>query len=248
MSKNGLHRHYDKLEAEERFRLDVLAMARGDMQESERLVSSCPRRNYTMTDAGFSGRWSGTRELGLRSYIALSGPLAKLQMIDAFQELAQPVRELMHDAAFKAYFAGHRSGSFHAWEHAAQSGTPPMWPEEGDPKEGGEDPAVLADTDHLDWKVDHYGGALPELMDQMERKVATEALSIWEGFSAFCREDMNLSPEKVIKVVVEPGLGQVEALKARAERLGVEPGPEIAAAVREGLRESWSIVLDRASV
>jgi len=43
VSKNGLHRHYDKLTAEERFRLDVLAMARGDLQESERLVSSCPR-------------------------------------------------------------------------------------------------------------------------------------------------------------------------------------------------------------
>ena len=29
MSKNGLHRHYDRLMSEERFRLDVLAMARG---------------------------------------------------------------------------------------------------------------------------------------------------------------------------------------------------------------------------
>ena len=43
MSKNGLHRHYDRLRSEERFRLDVLAMARGDTQESERLVTSCPR-------------------------------------------------------------------------------------------------------------------------------------------------------------------------------------------------------------
>ena len=29
MRKNGLHRHYGKLTVEERFRLDVLAMARG---------------------------------------------------------------------------------------------------------------------------------------------------------------------------------------------------------------------------
>ncbi len=35
--RNGPHRHYDKLEPDERFRLDVLAMARGDKQESERL-------------------------------------------------------------------------------------------------------------------------------------------------------------------------------------------------------------------
>jgi hypothetical protein len=39
VSKNGLRRHYGKLEPDERFRLDVLAMARGDRQESERLVS-----------------------------------------------------------------------------------------------------------------------------------------------------------------------------------------------------------------
>ena len=56
MSRNGLHRHYDRLDADERFRLDVLAMARGDKQESERLVTSCPRFTYTMTDREFAGR------------------------------------------------------------------------------------------------------------------------------------------------------------------------------------------------
>jgi len=245
MSKNGLHRRYDRLTPEERFRLDVLATARGDEQESERLVSSCPRATYTMTERGFGGRWSGTRELGMRVYIGLCGPLGKLEMIDAFRELVEPVRSLMHDAAFKAYFAGHHSGSVHAWEHAGRSGTPPMWPEEGDPKEGEEDRAVLEDTEHLEWKVEHYGGAVPELMDRMERKVATEALSIWEGFAAFCREDMNLSPEKVLKVTVQPGLERIEDLKVRAERLELEPEPEITAAIRNGLTESWSVALER---
>ena len=41
MSKgNGLVRHYDKLSPEERFRLDVLEMARGDEQESENLEAT----------------------------------------------------------------------------------------------------------------------------------------------------------------------------------------------------------------
>ena len=57
MSKgNGLVRHYGKLDAAERFRLDVLAMARGDGQESARLVSSCPRWTYTTNDRAFTGR------------------------------------------------------------------------------------------------------------------------------------------------------------------------------------------------
>ena len=58
MSKNVLHRHYDRLSSEERFRLDVLAMARGDEQESERLVRSCPRATYTTNERGFTARWS----------------------------------------------------------------------------------------------------------------------------------------------------------------------------------------------
>ena len=40
MRKDGLRRHYDRLTPEERFRLDVSALARGDTAESERLVGS----------------------------------------------------------------------------------------------------------------------------------------------------------------------------------------------------------------
>jgi hypothetical protein len=248
MSKNGLHRHYDRLDAEERFRLDVLAMARGDMEESERLTRTCPRRNYMMNDAGFAGRWSGTRELGMRVYIALSGPLTKLRMIDAFRELAPFARTLMHDTAFDAYFSGHRSGSTHAWNYAGMEGTPPMWPEEGDPEEGDEDAAVLEDTEHIESKVDLDAKFIPDLMERLEREVATEALSVWEGFSAFCREDMNLSPENVLKVVVGPGLEHVEDMKVRTERLGLEPDEEIATAMREGLAESWGVIIERGDV
>jgi hypothetical protein len=59
VSKKGLHKHYDRLEADERFRLDVLATVRGDSRESERLVSSCPRFSYVMNDVGFVERWRG---------------------------------------------------------------------------------------------------------------------------------------------------------------------------------------------
>ena len=61
--KKGLGHLYDRLTLEERFRLDVLAMARGDEEESERLTRTCPRRGYTMNDWGFIGRWETAREL-----------------------------------------------------------------------------------------------------------------------------------------------------------------------------------------
>jgi hypothetical protein len=69
VSKKGLHKHYDRLTPEERFRLDVLAMVRGDSRESERLVASCPRFSYTMNDVGFVDRWRSAIEITLHIYI-----------------------------------------------------------------------------------------------------------------------------------------------------------------------------------
>jgi hypothetical protein len=61
-SKKGLGHLYDRLTPEERFRLDVLALARGDEEESERLIRTCPRRGYTMNEWGFVGRWEAARK------------------------------------------------------------------------------------------------------------------------------------------------------------------------------------------
>src|ERR671917_1418765 len=135
MSRNGWRRHYDRLSAEERFRLDVLAMARGDAAESERLVVSCPRFSYTMNDRLFAGRWQGAIEITLRVYIPLGEQLAKLQMVDAFRELVPYQQTLSSNIAFDAYYTGHKSGSYHAWNYAGKTGYPPAWPEGEDPEE-----------------------------------------------------------------------------------------------------------------
>jgi len=87
MSKNGLHRHYDRLTPEERFRLDVLAMARGDSVESERLVGSCPKFSYKMNDRTFVGRWTGAMDITLRMCVPLEKLLSKLQMVGVFRQL-----------------------------------------------------------------------------------------------------------------------------------------------------------------
>ena len=57
MKHNGLGKLYDRLTPEERFRLDVEAMARGDEEESELLNRTCQRETYTMNHRGFTGRW-----------------------------------------------------------------------------------------------------------------------------------------------------------------------------------------------
>src|SRR5215212_10154253 len=162
MTKKGLHRHYDRLSAEERFRLDVLATARGDAEESERLTRTCPRRNYIMNEAGFGGRWSGTRELGLRVYVALSSPLTKLRMIDAFREVIPYAQNLSQDFSTEAYFDGHEAGSRYAWRRASKDGDPPGYEEAIGEADENADPAIEGHLDELESKVEKYGELLPE--------------------------------------------------------------------------------------
>ena len=57
-TKKALGRLYDRLTPEERFRLDVLALSRGDEEESERLTATCPRRDYMRGNWPCSRMWT----------------------------------------------------------------------------------------------------------------------------------------------------------------------------------------------
>ncbi len=246
MTQSGHARYYDRLTPEERFRLDVLATARGDTEESELLARTCPRMTYTMNHRGFTGRWTGTYEITLRMYIAINNELSKLQMIDAFRELVPYSRTLSHDIAFDAYFMGHRSGSHHAWNAAGKTGRPPAWPEPGmEPEEDERDPAMERDMEELGATVEKYGEFLPELLEKLERELAKRALSLWEGFCRFCEECVGVPAEKVIAVVLEPVVDRIEELASRAEHLELEPDAKTVEQIREGLAQSWRVVEQR---
>jgi hypothetical protein len=245
MSKNGLRRHYDRLTPEERFRLDVLAQARGDLEESERLTRTCQRETYTMNHRGYTGWWNGTYDITLHMYVALGERLAKLQMVDAFRELVPYSQAFSGNMIFDGYFRGHESGSRHAWDRAGKDGEPPGYEE--DPEEADEtaDPTIDADADGFEAMIEQYGGLLPEMLDKLERTIAADAWSLWTGFSGFCDECVGVAAEKVIAVALEPAVERVESLKARAERLGLEADPETVEEIREGLAESWRVVEER---
>jgi hypothetical protein len=251
MMKNGLRRHYDRLDAEERFRLYVLATARRDLQESERLVTSCPRFSYTMNDRGFGGRWHGATDITLRVYILLGEQLARLQMIDAFRVFVPYSQALMSNIAFDAYVTGHESGNRHAWSYAGKSGSPPAWPDDGPegelmgPEGDERDPAMDRDTDELETTVETYGGFFPEVLDELERRAVEHAFSIWTGYAAFCEECMGIAAGKIAAVVLEPVMDRIEDMKARAQRLEVEPDADTVDEIREGLAQSWRVVEER---
>jgi hypothetical protein len=181
-------------------------------------------------------------------YIAINNELSKLQMIDAFRELVPYSQTLSHNIAFDAYFTGHESGSRHAWGYANMEGAPPQWPDDGpngelmEPDEDEQDPAIERDMEELEATVEKYGEFMPELLDKLERELAIDALSLWEGFAAFCEESVGVPAENVVAVVLEPVADRIEDLKDRAERLELEPVPETVEEIREGLAESWRVV------
>jgi hypothetical protein len=243
MNRNGLGRLYDKLTPEERFRLDLEAMARGDREESQRLTRTCPRRTYVMNDWGFAGRWQLAGELTLRVYARIAQLLERLHMVDAFRTLPPYSNQLMQSVAEDAYFDGHKAGSYKAWNLAHKTGRPPGWSE--DKEDEPEDPIIARDLELLEVKVTKYGDLLPEILDRFERAAAEEALTCWEGFAAFCADVWRVEAEKVLRVVLEDEAPRVEAMKARAERLGVEADPERVEELRAGLSEGWSAMVKK---
>ena len=251
MSKKGLQRHYDRPTPEERFRLDVLATAREDLQESERLVSSCPRFSYTMNEMGFVERWRSAIEITLRIYVPLGEQLAKLQMIDAFRVFVPYSQTLSSNMALDAYYKGHEAGSRHAWAYAGKSGAPPAWPEDGpegelmELEEDEQDLAMEREADEVEAVAEQYNKFLPEVLDELERRCVKEAFGIWTGYAAFCEESAGVSAEKLAAIVLAPVVGRIEDMRVRAERLGVEPDAGLVKEVREGLAEAWRTVQAR---
>jgi hypothetical protein len=142
MRQNGHARYYGRLTPEERFRLDVLTMARGDAEESEFLTRTCPKRNYTMNDWGFSARWQAARELAVLTYMDLAKCLDKVQMIEALRVTLPYFRKVWTDDVHEAYFDGHEAGSRHAWSKADIEGEPPGYEADEDERVEGVDPGL----------------------------------------------------------------------------------------------------------
>jgi hypothetical protein len=252
MRKNGLRRHYDRLTPEERFRLDVSAMARGDAAESERLVGSCPKLSYKMNDRAFVGRWMGAMDITLRTYLPLQELLSKLRMVEAFRQLVPYAQALSRSVAREAYFVGHKAGSYQTWDASAQMPRPPAWsdPDAEEPEGADEDVLIGRDMEDLDRKLNKYGELLPEMMDRMERELAGDALDLWSGFEAFCAESMGVAAEKILAATLQEGPGEeavgcVKELKAVAGRLGLEPNAQSVEEIGEGLSEAWRVIEEK---
>jgi hypothetical protein len=186
--KNAMGKLYDRLSPSERFRLDVEAQARGDETESRRLVDSCPRRNYSMTDWAFSGRWQTTTEIVLAVCVDLSQYMSRLNMIDAIQETLPYAHVVYYNETDDAYLSGHEAGSRYAWERAGMDGDPPGWApldEDGEESMDAEDfePAIDAELEATGARLEE-ADIMPELLTRLEEKTTQQAWTLFEAFSS----------------------------------------------------------------
>jgi hypothetical protein len=243
MRPNGLGKLYDRLTLEERFRLDVLAMARGDAEESELLTNTCPKRDYVMNDWGFVGRWEAARGLAMLTYTDLAKCWEKIQMIEAFRVAFPYLRTVWEDDTFWAYFDGHEAGSRHAWHKAGKKGDPPGYEEDEDERVEGMDPAPEEDVCKWATKVAEVEKPITGALDKVKREMACQGLSVWKAFVAFCEEEMVLDASKLLSALALPIAERVRALEELAARLEVEPDAEDVESYREIMDQAWRQVL-----
>jgi len=236
-SKKGLGRLYDRLSPEERFRLDVLALARGDEEESERLTATCPRRGYTMNDWGFVGRWEAARELALLTYVDVVKRLDKIKMIAAFRGMFPYLSTIWQDDAHWAYFNGHMAGSHHAWNRSGKAGEPPGWETDEEEAERNADPTI--DEDLQKWTGEGRYAHLEGKLEEMEGEWVREALTAWLGFAGFCAQEMGLEAENLLKALARPFADRVRELEELSTRHEVEADVEGVEEYLTMMTEAW---------
>ena len=242
-SKKGLGRLYDRL-TPERFRLDVLALARGDEEESERLTASCPRRDYTMNDWRFIGRWDAARVLAMLAYVDVVRRLDKINTIAAFRGVFPYLSTIWEDDVHSAYFDGHKAGSRHAWNRSGKAGEPPGWEADEEEAERNADPTI--DEDLKKWTGEGTYARLAGKLEEMERELVREALTAWLGFASFCEQEMGLEAEKLLEALARPFAERVRDLEELSARHEVEADVEGVEEYLAIMTEAWRRELESA--
>jgi hypothetical protein len=239
VKQNGAARYYDRLTPEERFRLDVLAMARGDNEESEQLTRSCPRHTYTMNELGFSGRWHGAVELTLITLLDLRARMDKVQMIDAFRVAFPCMRTLWENDTHEAYFDGHSSGSRHAWTMAGKSAEPPGWESDDEVAESNADTSIEGDLEKISKRGEDAFSVIVDALERLEREFTEEAFAQWSAFRGFCEEELELEAMKLLKAIMPQAVAYAQSLEERATRLEIEPSTKSVEKYRAVMDGTW---------
>jgi hypothetical protein len=239
MKKGRIDRFYPFFTGEERFQLHLEAVFRGDEAEVRRLLESCTRESYEMTERGYANRCTASKAIVDMLHRVLGPLLAQLEIIEDFREaLPYLVSEIYTNEAVLAYRDGHQAGARRAWEAAGKIGDPPEWNERnGDGGDKGpERDRETHSLRNLAERLEKVSGVAFSPLEELERNLLEEALTLWTGFANCCSEECGMEPEKLVKVWFAPMLPEIEKLKGYVG--STELNPEMLEECEAAFKES----------
>jgi hypothetical protein len=224
--KKGLTSMYDRLTAEERFRLVVEAFAREDQREAERLSTTCPRKAYEMNDLDFTSRLRASDLIVSQVYAELMEVLSTLRAIEAYREAVETYEALLFSSLEQAteeaalsFHQGWDAGCDHAWQVAGKHGPFP-WNDNGNLNERAKE---MAKRIRAESRSEASDGSRQDTLEKVSEELKVRARTIWEAFSRFCHEQTGLEPETVLAAYYPPALGLPEELGEAVESAQVDP-------------------------
>ena len=240
MKKGRLDKFYPSFTGEERFRLHLEAVSRGDEAEVKRLLESSPRESYVMNEVGYAYRCTASKEIVEMLDRVLSPLLAKLEMMEGFRETLPYALKIYTNEAVFAYRDGYQAGSKRAWEAAGKTGDlPPGWKErKGDEED--KDPEIQS-LRSLNKRLEEVSGAVVSPLEELERNLLEEALTIWTAFAHCCSEECGMEPEKLVKAWFAPMLPEIEKLKNLSG--SIELNPEMLEEYEAAFKKMWNQVI-----
>ena len=221
----SLGKLYDRLTLDERVKLVIQAKARGDAEDTKRLIESCPTKTCNMTAIAFGDQISGSWKITMILCHLLAPSLARLHTIAAVREILPNAFDRCITGARLAYLRGHEMGVRRTWEAAGKKGDPPtrLWKEEAQE----ENPVMKAELGDLHAITDHLRETIADFslgqLEELERRTAREALTVWKAFANFCNDKLQLEAETVVKAWFEPMLPEIKELVNLPEPPEVDP-------------------------
>src|SRR5919107_87151 len=192
MKKNDLGKLYDRLTPKERFKLVVEAQIRGDNKEFRQLIQSAPRYTYEQADPAYTALVRASKNLTWTICLDLLPRLANVRMARAFAEILPLACSSFAKDARNYYLRGRQEGAERAWRVAGKEGDLPKGEPNGEGS--GTKEALGRLSAHMEWASEGFADAAHNL----ELEHAKSALTLWEAFGRFCREELGMEPKKLV--------------------------------------------------
>jgi hypothetical protein len=214
MKKDGLTKLYDRLSPEERFKLVIEAIARGDETECRNLVKSCPRVLYEMNDMAYEDLVRASEKITTLVCLDLAPRLIKLRMLAGFSGVLVSLRNTCLDETHSAYFRGRALG-----EKARRGAS-----SKDDPRERrNPDPESADALGKITSRIEEEWSVFEGLVGRLEENMRIEVVSRWEAFSSFSREEMGVEAKTLIRAWFEPMLAEIEAVEDTLDTTATNP-------------------------